>query len=161
MNLKVWCDSVKNSLKWMPLSLHFYLTHHNIYFYNPSFCKYVQINCPDISESKSQFQDKNHLFRVSACVRLIAPNLANWVPPMGRWDPTPKSVWPTMHVCLFNLKVTHLVLKCRAPVLQCDSPLIMIGRVKTPCSFACCFLQQIMAWLIYFTAAFYTGSDQQ
>ena len=37
----------------------FYWEHHNIYSYNPLF---VQINCPDISESKFQFPDKNNLF---------------------------------------------------------------------------------------------------
>ena len=46
----------------MPISLHFYLKNHNIYFYNPSLSKNVQMNCPDISESKSGFPDKNNLF---------------------------------------------------------------------------------------------------
>ena len=42
-----------------------YLKHHSMYSYNPLFSKFVQINCPDISRSKSRFPDKNNLF---ACV---------------------------------------------------------------------------------------------
>ena len=50
----------------MPESLQFYLKHHNIYSYNPSFGKFVLIKCWDISEFKSQFPDKNNLF---ACLK--------------------------------------------------------------------------------------------
>ena len=46
----------------MPVSIHFYLKHHNIYSYNPLFSEFIQINRPDISESKSRFPDKNDLF---------------------------------------------------------------------------------------------------
>ena len=46
----------------MPVSLLFYLKHHCMYSYNTLFGKFVQINCPDISKSKSWFPDKNNLF---------------------------------------------------------------------------------------------------
>ena len=46
----------------MPVSLHFYLKHHYMYSYNTLFSKFVLINCPDISKSKSWFPDKNDLF---------------------------------------------------------------------------------------------------
>ena len=62
INLKLCSDFVKNRYLWMPVLLHFYLKHHNIYSYNPSFSKFVRINCPDISEFQSQFPDKNNLF---------------------------------------------------------------------------------------------------
>ena len=50
----------------MPVALHFYPKHHNIYSYIPFFSEYVQVNCPDISKCKSWFPDKNSLF---ACMR--------------------------------------------------------------------------------------------
>ena len=52
----------KNIFKLMAVSLHFNLKHHIIYSYNPLLSKLVQMNCPDISESKSLFPDKNNLF---------------------------------------------------------------------------------------------------
>ena len=75
MNLKLCCGFVKNRFKTMRLSLHFYLKHHNMYPYNPSFSKFVYINCPDISKFQSQFPDNNDLF---ACLRHGAPKC-----PMG------------------------------------------------------------------------------
>ena len=38
------------------------LKHPNIYSYNLLFSKFVQINGPEISESKSRFPDKNNLY---------------------------------------------------------------------------------------------------
>ena len=52
----------KSRFKWMPVLLHFYLKHHDIHFYITLFSKFVQIYCPDISESKFQFPDKKNLF---------------------------------------------------------------------------------------------------
>ena len=48
--------------KRMPVSLHFYLNHHHMYSYKPLVCKFVRINCPDISRLKFRFPDKNCLF---------------------------------------------------------------------------------------------------
>ena len=62
INLKWCCGFVKNRFKWMSASLHFYLKHHNVYSYNPLFSNFVQIYCPDISESESRFPDKKNLF---------------------------------------------------------------------------------------------------
>ena len=57
----------------MPVSLYFNLKHQNVYSYTPLFSKFVQINCPDISTSDSQFPDKNNLF---ACLQ-FTPNHPN------------------------------------------------------------------------------------
>ena len=58
INLKLCCVFVRNRFKLMSFSL-FYLKHNNIY---SLFSKFVQINCPDISEAKFRFPDKNNLF---------------------------------------------------------------------------------------------------
>ena len=53
INLIFCCSFVKNRFKWMPVSIQIYLRHHDIYYYNPLFSKFVQINCPDISKSQN------------------------------------------------------------------------------------------------------------
>ena len=50
----------------MSISLRFYLKHHHVYSDKPLACKFVQMNCPDISKSKSRFLDQNNLF---ACLQ--------------------------------------------------------------------------------------------
>ena len=62
INLKFCWGFVKNRFKWMPVSLHIYLKHHYMYSYTHLFSKFVQINCLDISLSKSQFPGKNNFF---------------------------------------------------------------------------------------------------
>ena len=104
INLKLCHGFVKNRFKWMPVSLHFYLKHHNIYPHNPLFNKFVQINCPDISESKSRFPDKNNLF---ACLD------ESWVIYQFKGDihravsstknPDFFSVGVLLSICLFSL----------------------------------------------------------
>ena len=57
--------------KWMPVSLHFHLKHHDIDSYNLSFSEFVQKNCLGIFTCKSRFPDKHNLF---ACLPICTQN---------------------------------------------------------------------------------------